>query len=30
MLPMLLYPKVGKKYIFFMSIVWGLLPYKIT
>ena len=30
MLPMLLYPKVGKKYIFFMSTVWGLLPYKIT
>ena len=30
MLPVLLYPKVGKKYIFFMPTVWGLLPYKIT
>ena len=30
MLPMLLYPKLVKKYIFFMSTVWGLLPYKIT
>ena len=27
MLPVLVYPKVGKKYIFFMSTVWDLLPY---
>ena len=30
MLPVLLYPKAGKKYIYFRSTVWGLLPYKTT
>ena len=30
MLPMLPHPKVGKKYIFFRSTIWGLLPYKTT
>ena len=29
MVPMLLYPKVGKKHISFMSTIWGLLPYKL-
>ena len=28
MLPVLLYPKDGKKYMYFSSTVWGLLPYK--
>ena len=28
MLPILLYPKLGKEYIFLMSTIWGLLPYK--
>ena len=30
MLPMLFYPKAGKKCMSFRSIVWGLLPYKTT
>ena len=30
MLPVLLYPKDGKKYMYFGSAVWGLLPYKTT
>ena len=30
MLPVLLYPKDGKKYIYFRSTIWGLLPYKTT
>ena len=28
MLPVLLYPNDGKKYMYFSSTVWGLLPYK--
>ena len=28
MLPVLLYPKDGKKYMYFSSTIWGLLPYK--
>ena len=30
MLPVLLYPKAGKKYIYFRSTICGLLPYKTT
>ena len=30
MLPVLLYPKDGKKYMYFRSAIWGLLPYKTT
>ena len=29
-LPVLLYPKDGKKYMYFRSTIWGLLPYKTT
>ena len=28
MLPVLSYPKDGKKYMYFSSTIWGLLPYK--
>ena len=28
MLPVLLYPKDGKNYMYFSSTVWGFLPYK--
>ena len=28
MLPILLYPKLGKKYIFLMFTIWGPLPCK--
>ena len=30
MLPVFSYPKDGKKYMYFRSTVWGLLPYKNT
>ena len=30
MLPVLLHPKDGKKYMYFRSVIWGLLPYKTT
>ena len=30
MLPVLLYPKDGKKYMYFSSSVWVFLPYKYT
>ena len=30
MLPVLLYPKDGKKYMYFSSSVWGFLPYNNT
>ena len=30
MLPVLLYPKDGKKYMYFISTIWDLLPYKTT
>ena len=30
MLPVLLHPKDGKKYMYFSCSVWGFLPYKYT
>ena len=30
MLPVLLYPKDGQKYMYIRSAIWGLLPYKTT
>ena len=30
MLPVLLYPKDGKKYMYFSSSIWGFLPYNNT